>query len=159
VPSVALRRELLPSARPMSERLWYSADWRLWLQVAGRWGALYLPETLASFRLHGASLTVKGAAGEDDFRSQLEAVQKEWIRPGHGFSDSVVRAARYSVEVNVGLAAAAGSPTAALRLAVQGFALGWKALREFVVCSRIHQRALARVRAGVFRITFASSRD
>jgi glycosyltransferase involved in cell wall biosynthesis len=67
--SILIRRDL---ARPLQAGIPYS-DWWFALQAAEHDEVLYLPETLALYREHGANLTsgVSGAAGVREHRKEI----------------------------------------------------------------------------------------
>jgi glycosyltransferase involved in cell wall biosynthesis len=151
VPAIAIRRTCLPSPRPLDEGLWYTADWKLWLQLSELGDSCYVSRPLASFRVHGDSLTVRGSRDRAAFRRQLEVVLEEWLGR-ESFPPAVVRAAKFSITVNVALAAAArGRPGALFLAALRGLSIGWPAMRTFWEYSRVGQRAAARLRAGLAR--------
>lgn len=72
VPSVIFRRDDALDSGGLDEELWYTADWDLWLRLARLGDVAYLPEPLASFRLHSSSLTLTGSRDPAGFQRQLE---------------------------------------------------------------------------------------
>ena len=126
----------------MDETLWYAADWDLWMRL-GREGAIrHVAEPLAAFRVHPSSQTV---VRNDlaDRRWQLEAVLDRY---GAAVHPAARRAARFSVEVNVALLAAASKAavpwTRVLRALLR---LGPAGLARYLRDSRIVERVRARL--------------
>lgn len=70
LPAVVFRRDL--AGEGLDETLWYTADWDLWLRLAGRGPVAWSPESHAGFRLHRGSLTVTGSRDLEDFRRQMD---------------------------------------------------------------------------------------
>ncbi|MCC7111385.1 MAG: glycosyltransferase [Deltaproteobacteria bacterium] len=147
VPAPVFRRELFERVGGMDDRLWYTADWDLWLKLAAAGPSRYCAAELADFRLHALSQTLQGSKDQAAFREQLETVLERHLAI-HGLSGgAVARAARFSVELNVAAAGAYHGRRAALgRLAFLALTLGPGAARAFLRDSRIHQRALSRLR-------------
>jgi hypothetical protein len=155
VPAPVFARQAALDAGGMDEALWYTADWDLWLKLAGRGPALYHPRPLAAFRIHPLSQTARGVARADDMRRQIEMVLENHLprwqaaHPGRG---EVVRAARASVEVNHTLAAWAHGRRphwAGLLRTFMGLGLaGW---RRYFRDSRIVERVAAQARARTAR--------
>jgi len=148
VPAPAFKRETALRLGGMDERLWYAADWDLWLRL-GREGTIrYFASALAAFRVHPGSQTV---VRNDlaDRRSQLETVLE---RHGADAPPAARRAARFSIELNVALLAAASraavpwSPLlrALLRLGPGSWA---RYLRDSRIVERVRARLHLRRRA------------
>jgi GT2 family glycosyltransferase len=74
VPAPAFRRDAALAVGGIDPVLWYTGDWDFYLKLARTGPTLYLDEMLTSFRIHGASLTMKGSANVESFRAQLETV-------------------------------------------------------------------------------------
>ncbi|MCC7075272.1 MAG: glycosyltransferase [Deltaproteobacteria bacterium] len=150
MPSPTFERDAALEGGGFDEGLWFTADWDLWLRLGARFGAHHLARPLAAFRVHPQSQTVARARTVDDTRRQLTAVLDRhlasWARAG-AIRLRVERAARFSIEVNARLAAAAVSGRAPLALAVQTLALGPRAGRRYLRDSRIVERVVARLRA------------
>jgi glycosyltransferase involved in cell wall biosynthesis len=139
----------------LDERLWYTADWDLWLRLAGRLDTLYFPRTLGAVRLHGSSITTTEAARLDEFRWQHEEVLRRHLgrwRVDDRRRRRVQAAAEFSVGVNVTLAAMANRrPASISSLLGRGVRLGPVGWGRYVRNSRIHERVAARLRAGLGR--------
>jgi GT2 family glycosyltransferase len=145
-------RRPLADDEGLDEKLWYTADWDLWLRLAARGPTQYLPTPLAAYRIHPATQTATRSAAVGDFRQQLEAVLER--HADERVPAAIQRAARFSVEVNVALAARShGKRVSISRLIGRFFALGpigwWRYLRY----SRIVERAGARIRVARRRPT------
>ncbi len=54
-PSMFLRRAVYEDIGPVNESLRLVMDWEYWLRVGRKYPILYLPQTLATFRVHGSS--------------------------------------------------------------------------------------------------------
>lgn len=142
VAAVLFRRDAALEVGGMDEALWYTADWDLWLKLAGAGTCHHLPEVLASFRLHRGAQTMLGSREPEDFRAQLERVL---ARHRGGMSSETLRAARFSVETNVALAALAhGRRADLLGLAARFFELGPSGWFRYFRDSRLVERVSAR---------------
>jgi GT2 family glycosyltransferase len=129
----------------LDEELWYTADWDLWLRLAARGPTLHLPTPLAAYRIHPATQTATRSAALGDFRRQLEAVLERHV--DERVPAAIRRAARFSVEVNVALAAKSHGKRASLSKLVGRFlALGPIGWWRYLSYSRILERAGARIR-------------
>ena len=156
IPGAVFRRGLALGCGGLDESLWYTADWDFWLKLAAVADTVYLPRPLAVFRLHPSSQTATRSRSLDEFRRQMTTVHERhgsrWPAPDATTRASVERAARAAIEVNVALAAAYhGAPVEGRRLLA---ALGplrpadwWRLARD----SRLHERVVARLRAGFRR--------
>lgn len=129
----------------LDEELWYAADWDLWLRLAAKGPTWHVPKTLAAYRIHPETQTATRSAAVGDFRRQLEAVLARHLRPRT--PRAIQRAARFSVEVNVALAARShGRPTSIPRLLGRFLALGPMGWWRYLRFSRIVERAGSRIR-------------
>jgi hypothetical protein len=149
-----VRRELMASAA-FDESLRFATDWKFWLGLAGRATSVVLPVPTVQFRVHGASQTIDCARDLPNYRDQLESVLREMLPLLEKLTPEPERwadVARYSVEVNVMLAALADGNRALLPSVVwQGVRLGIPAVWRYLHYSRVIERSLARVRAGLGR--------
>ncbi len=150
IPSPLFRREVVSMVGGLDEDLWYTADWDLWLKLAGAGPIAVCPELLASFRVHPGSITSSRTADSVEMRRQLEVVLLRHLatwRLRHPSGCNVERAARFSIEVNVALAAwAQGRPFGGGRLAIDFARLGPPGWHRYFRDSRIIERAWARLR-------------
>ena len=148
IPTPTIRRQAYLAAGGLDPQLWYTADWDLYLKLAGLGDTHYSAETLAAFRIHSQSQTMSGSRNLGDFRLQMQTVIDRHIGKLTQRQRETRRLAAASVAVNVALAAAnrrhwARLFTAGLRL----LALGPRGIRRFVDYSRIVDRAYPRLRA------------
>ncbi|MBO9669357.1 MAG: glycosyltransferase [Sphingobium sp.] len=151
IPSPAFRREDWLAVGGLDASLWFTADWDLYLKLAGRGNIVIRPQATTGFRIHGNSLTMTGSRDEASLRKQLEIVLE---RHGEAFGikdDRRLRArALASVDINCLLArGAAGQnrwiwPTVSRFLRL-GPVNAWRYAHE----SRIADRVLPRLRARV----------
>jgi GT2 family glycosyltransferase len=149
MPSPTFRRTAALEQGGLDERLWFSADWDLWLRLAASGPARFLPEKLAAFRLHPESQTSARPIEAGEWTAQLTAVLDRHLArwPVTGARRRrVERAARASVTANATLAAAArGLPTRFAPLLLQLAALGPGGWRRYLRDSRIVERVGARL--------------
>jgi GT2 family glycosyltransferase len=145
MPAPIFRRDAAMRVGGMDERLWYTADWDLWLKLAGAGKTVYCPRALAAFRIHPQSQTVRRTTGAADLRRQLEIVLDRHLTAWKG-NVEVLRAARFSVEVNLALAARAHGQWPDWRaLSRRGLALGLAGWHRYLRDSRLAERLRARL--------------
>ena len=149
MPAAIFKREGAIAVGGMDESLWYTADWDLWLKLTSIGETLYISHPLSCFRVHPCSQTAQ-SGWKTDFRSQLETVLDRHLSAWEGHppnKQTIVKVARFSVELNVALAAYYhGSKRPSLRkLLIHWFALGPQGWYIFVRDSRIIQRIVARL--------------
>jgi glycosyltransferase involved in cell wall biosynthesis len=129
----------------MDEQLWYTADWDLWLRLAARGPTWYVAKRLAAYRIHPQTQTATRSAQLEDFRRQLEAVLVRHL--DQHTPHAIERAARFSVEVNVALAAKShGSQASVPKLLARFLRLGPVGWWRYIRYSRIIERAGSRLR-------------
>jgi len=148
VPSPVIPRKAWLAVGGMDEDLWYTADWDLYLKLAGVAAIQVRPAITTAFRLHGRSLTMMGRRDALQFRAQLETVLNRHVNAlPAALRKGAERLARVSIDVNCSLAAASAGQT---RRALDGLAamlrLGPRALILYLCRSRIIDRLLPRVR-------------
>ena len=142
----------------MDERLWYTADWDLWLHLASRGTMGFLKRPLSAYRVHLESQTSRRSGELEELRRQQEAVLErhvpEWSRRASGLEKaSVIAAARFSIELNSALAAFSAGRRVPLWRLVQSFVgLGGSGWQCYLRDSRIGDRVAARVRAGLWNL-------
>lgn len=156
IPGAVFRRSLALECGGLDESLWYTADWDFWLKLAAATDAVYLPQPLAVFRLHPASQTATRSRSVDEFRRQMTTVYERhgsrWQPPDAATRASVERAARAAIEINIALAAAYHrAPVEGGRLLAALGVLRPSDWRRLARDSRLHERVLARLRAGLRR--------
>lgn len=149
VPAPIFRRSAWLACGGMDERLWYTADWDMWVKLAGAGPVVYHNEITTAFRVHGSSLTVTGSRDAGEFRSQMQIVlgrhlprlsanSRRWVEP----------AAQASISVNVSLAAASGGDLKALFGAARAvLSLGPSGMVRYLRDSRLRERVACRLRA------------
>jgi hypothetical protein len=146
VPAPMFRRDAFLAAGGMDCALWYTADWDLWLKLATAGNAFYRQEVTTGFRVHPQSLTMTGSRTRGDFERQLRTVFERHASSGRASS----RICEASIRINVALAsAAAGSARALLEATTTLLSLGPVSLMRYLRYSRLLERALPRVRAGL----------
>lgn len=151
MPAPLFSRAAIEAVGGLDEDLWYTADWDLWLKLAGAGPALYVPEVLACFRLHPESQTASRSADAAEFRRQLETVLRRHLPPflesQADVGNRLAQVAGFSVDVNAALAAAAhGQRPAWGPLVWRGLRLGPGGWRQYWRDSRIAERVGSRLR-------------
>lgn len=71
LPAAAFRTETALRFGGLSEALWYTADWDLWLRLASESGLVWTPEIFAGFRIHADSQTARNSRNLEDFETQM----------------------------------------------------------------------------------------
>ena len=107
IPAPLFRREAALRVGGMDERLWYTADWDLWLKLAAAGETLYDPQPRACFRIHTLSQTMRQSHDENEFRWQLQAVLQRHLSSWLSASSPrphLSPVAEFSAEVNTALA-------------------------------------------------------
>jgi GT2 family glycosyltransferase len=150
-PAALFRREAALGVGGLQEELWYTADWDFWLRLAAAGPTAYLPRPLAGFRVHPHSQTARHTGRREEVERQLLAVLERHLPACPGAAGGLVPAvARFALEVNVNLAAAAqGGRTDWRGLALRFAGLGPAGWHTFFRDSRIAERVVARLRAGM----------
>lgn len=146
IPAPIFPRQAALDVGGLDESLWYTADWDFWLKLAARGRTHYHPRPLAAFRIHGESQTMQGTARAEEMRQQLYLVLDRHLSTAIGRGE-IGSAARFSIDVNHALAAAAsGRRPDWLGLVRRFFTLGPGGWQRFLRDSRIVERVQARVR-------------
>jgi GT2 family glycosyltransferase len=143
-------RERAIAVGGIDQTLWYTGDWDFYLKLARTGASVYLERPLSSFRLHGASLTMRGSTNVDRFHDQLRLVVNRHVDAIEPASrrEAARRLAHVSNEVNVALAAAVHGSLGRLPGAIASFAtLGPRGWRRYVRDSRIIERVVSRLQA------------
>jgi glycosyltransferase involved in cell wall biosynthesis len=148
-PTPVFRRDAWLDCDGLDLDLWYTADWDLWLKLAGCGRVIYHDTVTAAFRIHGNSLTMTGSRDPADFEAQMRiVVDRHMGRLPPERSAAVRRAARASIKINVALASAsAGGLGALVKAAGHLLALGPRSLLRYLRDSRIVERVMPRLRA------------
>ncbi|MEX2121702.1 MAG: glycosyltransferase [Pirellulales bacterium] len=147
------RAETVAKLGGLDETLWYVADWDLWLKIASTGSIVYHPRPLVAFRVHSESQTWARAGQVLELRRQYNVVLGRHLVPWEARPPTnpvVARVARYSVEVNLALAARAHrKPVDVFRLFGAFIALGPMGWTRYLRDSRIGERVFSRWRAGL----------
>jgi len=147
-PAPVFRRDAWLACGGLDEKLWYTADWDIWLRLAGCGGVLYHDAVTTAFRIHDESLTVTGSRDAGDFAAQLQIVFDRHLASLDRAVTLVERAGRASICVNTALAsAAAGDYRQLWPAAAQVLRLGPAGIRRYLRDSRIWDRLAPRVLA------------
>jgi hypothetical protein len=137
----------------MDEALWYAGDWDFWLKLAGLGRTVYHPVPLTSCRVHSASQTCRRIHRTEDIEDQYAVVLARHLAgwdEGNPARDRTARLARFSCEVNVALMRFLGGHQVGwLRLLRSFLRLGPAGWRRYFHDSRIVERTLCRLRAGL----------
>ncbi len=91
----------------LDPQLWYTADWKLWIDLVRQGKSYYHPEPLSGFRLHPASLSFKGATQPELLKEQMQAVVDRYLDAATRVCSNdfpVEKLARLSIAVNTTLA-------------------------------------------------------
>jgi hypothetical protein len=137
----------------MDNLLWYAPDWDLYLKVAGLGNIYYHSMPLACYRIHNHSLTVLASTNDSDFRRQHEIVLNRHAKKLDLVAQNqILPVARASINVNIALAAALrGQYNCLFKAFVSLLVLGPRGIRQYLVFSRIIDRAFPRLRALIAR--------
>ena len=147
-----VKREVALSLAELDETLWYTADWKFWLELtkAGPWA--YSNKVLAAFRIHSESQTLRGAPDaplHEAHLSQLSQVLNQFL-PELPANDANRKPALFSAAFNAYLAqllTAKSRPTKALFM--QGLNLGPFGIWRYIKYSRIIERVKSRLHANL----------
>ena len=149
IPSPVIRRDAWLTSGGMDQRLWYTADWDIYLKLM-KLGKIGVREAVTTgFRIHGGSLTIKGSRDSAAFLAQFEAVLINHSDAVEHLSTATKKKVHASVAVNCALAAAAGGDYSKLPSALFAVArLGPKGAASYVEKSRIVDRLRSRFELG-----------
>lgn len=156
IPSPLIRRDAWVAVGGMDEALWYTADWDLYLKLAGHGGVHVREAATTAFRLHGSSLTMTGSRDAVQFREQHEIVFARHLpRVPEPTRARQARLGRAAIAANCALAAGSRGRLPELAKGLGAVvALGPARWRGFLRASRLVDRALPRLRlslAGAMR--------
>lgn len=139
------------AAGPLDETLWFTADWDYWARLAERGSTVYRRHIQTAFRIHSLSQTAQGSRDSADFRAQYQAAIERTLRRAEAAGcenlDAVRRAADWSREVNVALAALAHRRPVAWGRLLAALPVSPMVWHRFFHSSRFWDRVLARLRA------------
>ena len=150
IPSPVFRRNAVISSGGLNEKLWFSADWDLWLRLGALGPVQFIAEKLSAFRVHPASQTAARKLQANEWDTQLTMVLelhlKSWPVTGR-VRTAVERVALASIQVNSALAAASrGEAVRPASVLGHLLALGPAGWHRYFRDSRIVQRVGARLR-------------
>jgi len=150
IPSPVFRRTAALDSGALDEKLWFSADWDLWLRLGAIGPVRFVPETLSAFRIHPASQTAARRLQPNEWQDQLTTVLdrhlKTWPVTGKHRA-SVEQVAIASIAVNSALAAASrGEPVNHFEVLKKLVALGPSGWHRYLRDSRISQRVRSRLK-------------
>lgn len=147
-PAPVFRRDAWLACGGLDESLWYTADWDMWLRLAGRGPVIYREAVTTAFRIHGDSLTAIGSRETGDFAAQMQIVFDRHLASLDGAATTIERAGRASISVNTALASAACGDYSRLGPAIaEVLRLGPAGIRRYLRDSRIWDRLAPRVLA------------
>jgi glycosyltransferase involved in cell wall biosynthesis len=149
MPASIIRTEAWIRVGGMDDALWYTADWDLYLKIAGAGDTIYSPDVTTAFRIHPRSLTVKGSRDSAGFLEQMERVIDRHIElvPAAG-RQRTLKTARVSAAINTSLAATMhGRRIAILKAGLALLSLSPAEIVRYARNSRLHERVLPRLRA------------
>ena len=147
-PAPVFRRDAWLACGGADEDLWYTADWDVWLKLAGLGPVRYHNLITVGFRIHASSLTATGSRNPLDFAEQMHIVLARHLPNVGGGSKKIEKAAHASIVVNTALAsAAAGDVSGLLRAARAVLRLGPSGIFLYLRDSRILDRVASRLRA------------
>ena len=149
IPSPVFRRRIALDSGGLDEKLWFSADWDLWLRLGAMGPVHFIAETLSAFRIHPASQTAARKLSPGEWEQQLTTVLTRHLEtwPVRGqLRTSVERAARASITVNSALSASSrGEPAHSAAVLLRLLALGPLGWKRYLRDSRIVERVRSRV--------------
>jgi glycosyltransferase involved in cell wall biosynthesis len=152
-PAPLFRRSTALAVGGLNPALWYAADWDFWLKLAAAGTTVYCARPLTAFRVHPLSQLVVRGGRVEEVRRQLESVLESHAAAWPGpcpVNPAVLGAAYFSLELNVRLLAWYHNRRPAwLDLVGQFVRLGPANWRRFFCDSRVVERVLARVLAGI----------
>ena len=140
-----IRRDAFLAVGGLDRELWYTADWDLYLKLAGVGPVAYHRDRLVGFRIHAKAQTVAGSRKEAAFRAQLTTVLE---RHRAGIAPRVMARARASIAMNTALATALHrTRRPLLRAILDVVALGPGGAWAFFRDTRLVERLWPRLRA------------
>jgi glycosyltransferase involved in cell wall biosynthesis len=151
MPAPLFRRDAFLATNGMDARLWYVADWDLWLSLAERGATAYLPRALAAFRIHAESQTVQRAGDLEGVREQHRIVFtrhfSNWTCRDEHLRDQVRAAFEASTDINLWLMSRMQGRGVSLRVLSRTLiGLGPSGWRRLWRDSRIGERSIARLK-------------
>jgi glycosyltransferase involved in cell wall biosynthesis len=158
IPAPVFKREVALQVGGMNEKLWYTADWDLWLRIAFHKPSdkiIYYPHALSAFRIHSSSQTVTRSSKTGEFYNQLNTVAHNYLdkwEVSEYRKKRVQVLAEFSIQVNTVLAAIAHRKRSRLeliKLFLSCLSLGPLGVYQYLRASRIQERVIARLKADI----------
>ena len=146
IPAPVFNRQAALELGGLNDELWYTADWDFWLKLASSGDTYYIAKSLAAFRVHGGSQTIRRSSSVGEFRQQMRSVVDKYlhVKP----NSEVAKVAFFSTEVNTTLAAMVhGESPQLFSLATDFLLLGPMGWHRYWQDSRIGERVSARLKA------------
>ena len=144
VPAVTFRTDAALAVGGLDEKLWYTADWDMWLKLSKRVVPVTVSGYGVAFRVHPGSQTVSGSRDADDLREQLVTVQR---RHRWAADPRALAAGAISNEMNVTLASAFHRSNVRTRLFRSVLTAGPAGSLVFLRDSALADRTSARLKA------------
>lgn len=151
IPGTIFKRKTMIDIGGMDEKLWYTADWDLWLKLAAKTDAIYYPTPLSGFRVHGNSQTIQRSDNNKDFKEQMALVLNRHMQSlnlKNSKKAHILKIAQFSIEVNTKLAMLIHGKKINYHELVYSFVkLGPSGWFQYFRDSRIFERIISRVKA------------
>jgi glycosyltransferase involved in cell wall biosynthesis len=153
MPAPLFRRSVALKVGGLDASLWYTADWDFWLKLARQGNVVYIASPLSFFGLHSESQTIRRSTDLIEFQDQLTRVFerhfKEWkFSPSRG--QALRKLGEFSIAFNSALAGwLKGIKPDYLLLFRQFLSMGPRGWHYYLRDSRIFERVMARLRAGM----------
>ena len=152
MPTPVFPRTAFDSAGQMDERLWYTADWDLWIKLAHAGDVGISPNATTAFRLHALSQTMQGARREHAMKAQVDTVRERHlplVRDPRR-RDEIRRAGEFSSELNAFASAVVAGQSWPWRTTTKSMLrAGFGGLRRFARDARFFERSWSRIRVGL----------
>jgi radical SAM protein with 4Fe4S-binding SPASM domain len=156
VSAVCFKRSVTEQVGFLDDLLWYTADWKFWIDLVSQGKSIYYPHPLSSFRIHSLSLSFRSSVDLRDLRDQMQRVLEQClplINTSHNHSPFIVKQARFSIKVNTALAGLAQGELSGIKhLFREGIPLNPVVWASYIRYSGIFERCGARIRAGLLHL-------
>lgn len=151
VSAACFKRSVAEQVGFLDDLLWYTADWKFWINLVSQGKSIYYPHPLSSFRIHSLSLCFQGSVDLRSFKDQMQRVVNQCLPLIYRYqnhSTSIVKLAQLSIEVNTALAGLVQGELSGIKhLLKEGIPLNPLIWALYVKYSGIHNRCRARIRA------------
>lgn len=84
--------------------LWFTPDWKCWLQFAEEANWVYIDKVLSTFRVHTAAQTVSRGQSSEEYRHEYEQVLSQFLQSSEkrwDDSDDIRAQAQFSISLNI----------------------------------------------------------